>query len=227
MSTSSAPRSQSPSIEGLHTVFLTLLPRILLHGEVVFRHTKCTHQKEEFLCEMLALTWKWLLRLRELGKNPLEFPGVLADFAARAVKAGRRLCGKHKGKDVLNPLAQRRHDFVVERLPSSTCRSHESRYSVPLGQQAQDAMEAQLQDNRQTPVPEQVCFRLDFPAWVGSRSERDRRIIDDLLQGERTLDVADKHGLSPGRISQLRREFMQDWRTFCGEEACRPAPAKA
>ncbi|HKB37470.1 MAG TPA: hypothetical protein VKD72_13570 [Gemmataceae bacterium] len=218
MSTSSAPRSQSTSIEGLHAVFLTLLPRILLRGEIVFRHTKCPHQKEEFLCEMLALTWKWLLRLTEHGKDPLQFPTAIADFAARAVKAGRRLCGKHKGKDVLNPLAQQRHDFVVELLPSSTCRSHESRYSVPLGQRTQDVLEERLQDNRQTPVPEQVVFRLDFPAWVGSRSERDRRVIDDLLQGERTLDVADKHGLSPGRVSQLRREFMASWEQFCAEK---------
>src|SRR5262245_43451806 len=218
MSTSSAPRSQSTSIEGLHAVFLTLLPRILLRGEIVFRHTKCPHQKEEFLCEMLALTWKWLLRLTEHGKDPLQFPTAIADFAARAVKAGRRLCGKHKGKDVLNPLAQQRHDFVVELLPSSTCRSHESRYSVPRGQRTQDVLEERLQDNRQTPVPEQVVFRLDFPAWVGSRSERDRRVIDDLLQGERTLDVADKHGLSPGRVSQLRREFMASWEQFCAEK---------
>src|SRR5262249_50448364 len=95
-------------------------------------------------------------------------------------------------------------------------RSHESRYSVPLGQQVQDALEERLRDNRQTPVPEQVCFRLDFPAWVGSRSERDRRIIDDLLQGERTLDVASRHGLSPGRVSQLRREFLAS----CRRNAC-------
>src|SRR5215510_5377340 len=227
MSTSSAPRSQSTSIEGLHAVFLTLLPRILLRGEIVFRHTKCPHQKEEFLCEMLALTWKWLLRLTEHGKDPLQFPTAIADFAARAVKAGRRLCGNHKGKDVINPMAQRRHDFVVEPLPSSTCRSHEYRYANPHGQQAQDSFEERLRDNTQTPVPEQVVFRLDFPLWVGSRSERDRRIIADLLPGERTLDVADKYGLSAGRVSQLRREYMQDWRTFCGEEECRSAPAKA
>ena len=218
MSTSSAPRSQSPSIEGLHTVFLTLLPRILLHGEVVFRHTKCTHQKEEFLCEMLALTWKWLLRLRELGKNPLEFPGVLADFAARAVKAGRRLCGKHKGKDVLNPLAQRRHDFVVERLPVSTCRSHESRYSVPLGQQAQDALEERLKDNSITPPPDAVAFKLDFACWLQTLTDRDRSIIGDMILDERTLDLARKFGVSAGRISQLRRQYRQDWRHFCGEE---------
>src|SRR5262249_9710092 len=106
---------------------------------------------------MLALTWRWFLRLIELGKDPLQFPSALADFAARAVKAGRRLCGKHGGKDVLNPLAQRRHDFMVERLPVSTRRSHESRYSLPPGQQAQGARETRLRANTQTPLPEQVC----------------------------------------------------------------------
>jgi hypothetical protein len=216
-----APAPPAPSIDDLHTAFLRLVPRIELHGRVCFRGLKCLDTREDCICEMLALAWRWFLRLIEQGKDPLEFPSAIAGFAARAVKAGRRLCGKHQGKDILNPLAQQRHDFVVEPLPVSTCRSHESRYSVPLGQQAQDALEARLRDNRQTPVPEQVCFRLDFPAWLYRRSERDRRIIDDLLQGERTGDVADKHGLSPGRISQLRREFMASWEQFCGE----PAPS--
>ncbi|HJZ53455.1 MAG TPA: hypothetical protein VKE74_00765, partial [Gemmataceae bacterium] len=89
-------------------------------------------------------------------------------------------------------------------LPASTCRSHEDRYANPHGQQAQDSFEERLRDNTQTPVPEQVVFRLDFTLWVCSRSERDRRIIDDLLLGERTLDVANKHGLSPGRDSPRR-----------------------
>jgi len=144
-------------IDALHTVFLSILPRILRHGEVVFCRVRCPHRKADCLSEMTALCWRWCQRLIAQGKNPLEFPSALADFAARAVKAGRRLCGKHGGKDVLNPLAQRRHDFMVERLPVSTRRSHESRYSVPLGQQAQDAMETRLRDNTQTPLPEQVC----------------------------------------------------------------------
>jgi hypothetical protein len=66
-------------------------------------------------------------------------------------------------------------------------------------------------------VDEQVCFRLDFPRWRASRTERDRRLLDDLMLGERTLEVAGKYGLSPGRVSQLRREFLLDWRRFCGD----------
>jgi len=211
----------APPTDDLHRAFLRIAPRIELHGRVCFRGLKCLDTRQDCICEMLALAWRWFLRLIAQGKDPLRFPSALADFAARAVKAGRRLCGKHKGKDVMNPLAQRQHDFVVELLPSSTCRSHESRYSVPLGQQAQDALEARLRDNAQTPVPEQVSFRLDFPCWLRTRTSRDRKLINDMLQDERTLDLAKKYGLSPGRISQLRREFRTDWERFCGEQ---PAP---
>src|SRR5262245_10722532 len=211
------PTTPASSIDDLHKAFLRIAPRIELHGRVYFRGLKCLDTREDCICEMLALAWRWFLRLIAQGKNPLEFPTAIADFAARAVKAGRRLCGKHKGKDVLNPLAQQRHDIVIERLPSSTCRSHEDRYANPHGQQAQDSFEERLHHNTQTPVPEQVVFRVDFPLWVGSRSERDRRIIDDLLLGERTLDVANKHGLSPGRVSQLRREFLVSWQLFSGD----------
>ncbi len=45
------------------------------------------------------------------------------------------------------------------------------------------------------------------------------------MVGERTRDVADKHGFSPARISQLRRGFCQDWRTFCGELPAVSAPS--
>ena len=64
---------------------------------------------------------------------------------------------------------------------------------------------------------EQAAFRADWPAWLATRSARDRRLIADLALGERTLDAARKYGLSAARVSQLRREFMDDWLLFCGE----------
>jgi hypothetical protein len=70
-------------------------------------------------------------------------------------------------------------------------------------------------------VAEQVHFRLDFPAWRASRGERDRRLIDDLMVGERTRDAARKYGISPARVSQLRRELSLDWQRFCGDP-CAP-----
>jgi uncharacterized protein YbjT (DUF2867 family) len=33
----------------------------------------------------------------------------------------------------------------------------------------------------------------------------------------RLLELADKYGVSAGRISQKRRWFAEDWARFCGE----------
>ena len=104
---------------------------------------------------------------------------------------GRRTC--------LSPLAQRRHRFTVGKLPDQ-----ETLSANPLC----DA----LADNTVTPVDEQVAFRLDFPQWLSTYPDRDRRIALDLMAGERTQDAADKYALSEGRISQLRTQFHDSWR---------------
>src|SRR5262249_51216812 len=102
-------------------------------------------------------------------------------------------------KDVLSPVARQRGGFTVMSLPTSVNGS---------------VFSEALKDNTISPVPEQAAFRLDWPAWLTTRSERDRRIVGALMFGERTLDVARHFGISPGRVSQLRREFRADWRHF-------------
>jgi hypothetical protein len=214
---STAVRAASPS--ALQSRFLTLLPRIERYAHFHFRHLRCPHRKAEALAEVRALAWLWFLRLDRQGRDAGGFVSALATFAARAVHSGRRLCGHERARDVLSPRAQRRHGFAVEALPASTCASHERRHGAPRGQQAQDALEERLRDNTQTPPPEQAAFRIDFPAWRRTRTDRDRRLLDDLLAGERTQDVGRRYGLSPARVSQLRRDFHDDWRRFHGDGA--------
>lgn len=187
----------------LHARFLALVPRIEQHGRVYFRSLTCQARKADAIAEMLALAWKWFLRLARKGKDATQFVSALASFAARAVRSGRRLCGQEKAKDVLSPLAQQRHGFTVSSLPDSSSPAH--------------LLEEALRDNTVSPVPDQVSFRVDFPAWRRTRGERDRRLIDDLMVGERTEPMARKHGLSPARVSQLRRQFHDDWLQFTGE----------
>jgi hypothetical protein len=182
---------------------LSIVPRIELHGRVCFR-TKNYQDQQEAVAEMVALCWKWFLRLAEQGKDATRFPSVLATFAARAVYNGRRLAGTYKSKDVLSPAAQRRHGFAVGRLPD---------FSTLNGNPLFDA----LQDNTRSPVPDQVSFRLDFPAWLATLSARNRSIAQDMARGHRTGELAEKYGLSPARVSQLRREFYLDWQIFCGD----------
>jgi hypothetical protein len=199
----------SQSTDQLHAAFLTILPRIELHGRVYFRHKK-GDKRDEAIAEMVALAWKSFVNCVRNGKNPLDFPMALARRAAQGVHNGRRLCGQEKIKDVLSPRAQQQHNFTVVSLPEGSSLNG-------------NVFDEALIDNTQTPPPDQVAFRLDFPAWRLSRCDRDRRVIDDLMVGERTMDVADKHGLTAARISQLRRDFYQDWARFCDLEDEQPS----
>ena len=201
-------RNPSPGpLPRLHAGFLALLPRLERHGRVYFRHRQ-GDARAEAVAEMVALAWHWYLRLTERGKDPARFPAALASFAARAVGSGRRLVGQERAQDVLSPVAQRRHRFAVGRLPAAD----------PLaGPPLTDA----LADNTVTPPPEQAAFRLDFPRWRRAYGRRDRRVLDRMAVGDRTLELAATFGLSPARISQLRRAFWADWRRFTADPADR------
>ena len=202
MTASTTPPGTGPG--SLQARFLNILPRIERHGRCYFRHVKCPHQREEFLAEMRGLAWLWFVRLAGRGKDVTGFVSALAGYAARAAHSGRRVCGQERTKDVLSPVARRRHGFVVSALPE-------------VGTLSDNPLSEALADNTRTPPDDQCAFRLDFPAWRLSRAERDRLILDDLMLGERTLDVAARHGLSAGRVSQMRREFLVDWKRYCGD----------
>ncbi len=163
------------------------------------------------------MAWKWFLHLDEQGKDPGDFVKAFTTLLARAVNSGRRLAGTARAKDVMNPATQRRHRFTVEPLPASLSVRHEHLYGLVHGQQLHDAYEERLRDNTITPVPEQVQFRIDWPAWLATLTGRERLIIRAMARNERTLDLSKRFELSPGRISQMRREFHDGWTRFCGE----------
>jgi hypothetical protein len=195
------PVCPSPSLATLHSRFQELLPHLRGYAGKSFHFLENRHDREDAVAETVALCWAWYARLASRGKDAGAFVRTLARYAVKHVKCGRRSCGAVNTRDVLTPEAKMRRGFDVLALPTDT-----REFSV---------WEEALQDNVQTPVPEQVVFRVDFGRWRAGQSERDRQLLDDLMAGERTLDLARKYDLSQGRISQMRREFHTDWTRFC------------
>jgi hypothetical protein len=198
-----APPPPAPRADQ-HAAILAIGPRFERHGEVYFRHVRCPHRKADYIAEMVAVCWKWFVRATQQGKDVSQFVTALATFAARHARCGRRLCGQEKGKDALSPVAQTRHNFVVEKLPDYSTLS-----SNPFAEA--------LADNTQTPPPEQAAFRIDFPDWLSTLGARNRDIAEDMALGHRTQELGRKYGVCPSRVSQLRREFHDDWQRFCGD----------
>ena len=205
MATRSGSARHTSSLQALQEIFVSkVLSRVQASGQCYFRNVRCPNARAELIAEMVALSWKWFIRLCNKGKDPTSFVGAIAVFAARAVRAGRRVGSRQTTRDALSPGAGRRHGFTVGRLPD---------FSTLGGNPLDEA----LQDNTRSEVPEQVAFRLDFRAWRRTYTDRDRRLIDCLMVGERTSDVSRAFGISPARVSQKRREFHDDWLAFCSE----------
>lgn len=184
------------------TAFLKILPKIEVHARFAFRHARCSHERADAVAEVVAICWMWYCRLASRGKDATAFSTTLASFASRQVKCGRFLNGQENSKDVLSATARHRRGFELVRLPDA------KNQNVSPWQEA-------VADNTRSPVLEQVAFRQDFPSWLTTLSQRDRTIIEDLTLGHGTLHVAQRYGISPARVSQLRRDFQQGWALFC------------
>ena len=184
-----------------HAAFLAMLPAIVIQARYAFRHLDA-EAYDDAIQEVIANALVAFVRLVELNKTDLAYPSALARYAVAQIHDGRRVGNRLNVRDVLSPYAQKRKDIRVERLDR-------------FDEEDDEWTEAVVEDDR-TPVPDQVAFRCDFPAWLDTLPCRNRRIAKALALSHTTGDVAKRFGVSAGRISQLRRDLQQSWQEFQG-----------
>jgi DNA-binding NarL/FixJ family response regulator len=79
-------------------------------------------------------------------------------------------------------------------------------------------IDAMVEDKRAS-VSDQVAAKMDVGAWFATLTKRMKEIARDLACGSSTSEVAEKHGVTAGRISQLRRVLEESWAAFQQEAA--------
>ena len=186
--------------------FLAVLPAVKTHAEIQFRKLPL-ERREDAIQEAIASACVSYQRLAARGMLHVAHPGTIATFAVNHVRNGRHIGGHQDSpRDVMSPICQRRHGLKVESLKMR-----------PSGAGG-DGWKSLVIADRKANIPDLAAFRVDFADWLATLSRRDRRIINRLACGDRTMEVAERCGLSWSRVSQLRRRFEREWRTFQGEE---------
>jgi DNA-binding NarL/FixJ family response regulator len=196
-----APQLQAAAPEW-QDQFLAMMPTIETHARLMFRRLD-PEARDDAVEEVIANACVAFARLVRQDKTDRAFPSALARFAVAQFRDGRRVGNRRNVRDVLSSYAQRRKRMQVERLDW---------FNETRG----EWMEAVVEDHR-TPVPDQVAFRCDFPVWLKNLSARNRQIAKALAVGHTTGDVAKRFRVTPGRVSQLRREMYQSWNEFQNE----------
>lgn len=142
-----------------------------------------------------ALAWKHWTRLDERGKaDGADMLRAVWAFAWKQHRAGRQITrgdGRHP-------------------------RRGKSRTDV-YDQEARQAIERpdfNYQVGDRTPVPDAVAFRIDTPRFLATINPKARAIVTDLADGYTATETAARHGLTPGRISQIRARFKLEYDRF-------------
>ena len=182
--------------------FLAILPQIERHLACAFRRLN-PEAREDAIQEGTVNCLKAYVRLCEQGRSEKAFPTTLVRYAVRHINSGRTVGCRLNVRDPLSRYAQIRKRIHVQRL---------DRYCRESGQW----IEAIVEDRRAS-IPDRVALRIDVPEWLMTLSRRMRQIAIDLAVGGTTTEVAKKHELSYGRISQIRRELHFSWIQFHGE----------
>ncbi len=179
-----------PSFETLRAAFTALLPELERMAGAQFRHLD-PDAREEAVQNTLALAWHSYLSLIRQGRgdDPALIRSVLW-YSVKQTKAGRALPtgDAAKPKDV----------FVYAKRGCAAFERVDLRAFV----------------NDQTPIPDAVSFRVDFPAFLATLGDRQREITLDLMDGMGTGECAARHGVTPARISQTRALIAEKYAEF-------------
>ena len=188
--------------------FVAMLPALERFLRITFRDLSAEAQTDAIENAIVNCLLAYA-RLFEQGRAEAATASSLARYAALHTRRGRLACCRMNSKEPLSRYAQLGKGFRVEPLYH---RNPDDDIWI------NDAI-----DTRQASVADRVAIKLDFMAWLGSLCRRTRRIAVDLARGFSTSEVARKYGVTPGRVSQLRRELHNGWCQFQGEAEPNPA----
>ena len=197
-------QTRRPTASACYATFLSLLPAIREQARFAFR-CQPPERRRELIAEVVANCWVAFVRLVERGLLEVVYPTPLAQYAIKQIRDGRRVGAKLNVRDVSSEYAQRAKRFSVARL---------DRYD----DEERQWHEVLLEDRKAGPA-ETAAARLDIADWFSRLPTKKRRIAAALATGETTKRAARKFSVTPGRISQTRRELEKSWSDFQGGPA--------
>ena len=192
-----------------HARFLAVMPLIVSLARRRLAHLP--HEaREELLAEAVAGGFAMYLSLRRRGRIERVSSAGFARHAVLHAICGRHVGGCQAGTDVMSELGRLRHGRSVTPLGVSPPADEPGNRAGWLDEAVQ---------TRRMEIPDQVAVRLDGHRWLSSLSPRNRQMVSELATGEQARIVARRHGITAGRLSQLRREWLQGWQLTVGVAA--------
>ncbi len=156
---------------------------------------------EELVQDATASAAEMLEAMEKAGKEPL--PHSIAYYSIQRTKSGRRSYGDIRS-DVMSPGFQMDHEGSVCSMQEPVCDEDD----LTVG----DAIESKRED-----TAAKVLRAIDWQAFLDTLDVRKRRIVEEMMLGFGSGDIASLFSVSASRIVQLKREIAQDIKAFMGD----------
>src|SRR4051794_6690542 len=178
--------------------FVAMLPEIEQKLRLAFCRLN-PEAREDAIEESVVHSLLAYARLHEQGRAEVATASSLAWYSSRHVRRGRPAGGRMNGKEPLSRYGQISNAIEVERQSGNWINT--------------------MVDDKRASVADLVAAKMDVGDWFATLTKRMKEIAKDLAFGCSTTEVAEKHGVSAGRISQLRRVLENSWAAFQQETA--------
>lgn len=156
---------------------------------------------EELVQDATASAAEMIQSMEKSGREPL--PNSIAYYSIQKTRSGRRSCGDIRS-DVMSPGFQMDHEGALCSMQEPVCDEDD----LTVG----DTIAAKSED-----TATKVLRQIDWDAFLERLDTRKRRIVEELMFGYGTGDIARLFSVSASRVVQLKREIAKDVKAFMGD----------
>ena len=156
---------------------------------------------EELVQDATASAAEMIESMEKSGREPL--PNSIAYYSIQRTKSGRRSYGDMRS-DVMSPGFQMDHEGSLCSMQDPVCDEDDLTVGDTIASKSED-------------MATKVLRKIDWDAFLETLDARRRRIVEELMFGYGTGDIARLLAVTAPRIVQLKKDIAQKIKAFMGD----------
>ncbi len=161
-----------------------------------------TEDFDELVQDTVASAAGMLDSVEKSGRTPI--PRSIAFYSIQRTRSGRRSC-QHSASDPLGPLFRTANESAVSDM------------DAPLSEEGAITLHDVVASRREDPASE-AGRRLDWAEFSATLCSRDRTVLSRLADGWRSTAIAGELGVSPARVTHIKRAIAGKLKAFMGDD---------
>jgi hypothetical protein len=156
---------------------------------------------EELIQDATASAAEMIESMEKSGRKPL--PNSIAYYSIQRTKSGRRSYGDIRS-DVMSPGFQMDHEGSMCSMQDPVCDEDDATVGDTIASKSED-------------TASKVLRQIDWQAFLETLDARKRRIVEEMMLGYGTGDIARLLAVTAPRIVQLKKDIGKKIKEFMGD----------